>query len=134
MRFMFIVRSAQENFGPPPPALMEAMAKSAEEQIKAGAMLDTGGLVPPAQGARIRSAHGEVIVTDGPYAEAKELIGGYAVFELKSMKEAIESGVAFMNLHKEHWPEWEGECEVRQIIGTPEELACAQPAGARLLA
>jgi len=113
MRFMMIVNAA-ENSGPPPKALMDAMAKIAEEATKAGEMIDSGGLASSATGARVRLSGGKLTVTDGPFTEAKEVFGGYAVFELKSKKEAVERAVAFMELHKQHWPGWEGETEIRQ--------------------
>jgi hypothetical protein len=120
MRFMMLVKSA-ENSGPPPKGLMDAMGKLAEEAVKAGTMLETGGLAPTAMSTRVRLSRGQVTTTDGPFAESKEVIGGFAVFELKSKKEAIESAVRFMELHKQHWPGWEGETEVRQIFG-PEDF------------
>jgi hypothetical protein len=121
VRFMMIVKHA-ENQGPPPKQLMDAIAKLAEEAVKAGTMLGTGGLGPTGQGARVRLSGGEVTVTDGPFTEAKEVIGGYAQFELKSKEEAIESAVRFMELHKKHWPGWEGETEVRQMFD-PQDCA-----------
>ena len=81
-----------------------------------------GGLGPTALGVRVRLSGGKVTVTDGPFTEAKEVVGGYAQFELKSKEEAVESAVRFMELHKKHWPGWEGETEVRQMFG-PEDLA-----------
>jgi len=116
MRFMMIVKHAEKQ-GPPPKALMDAIAKLAEEANQAGSMLGSGGLGPTALGARVRVSGGQVTVTDGPFAEAKEVIGGYAQFELKSKEEAVESAVRFMELHKKHWPGWEGETEVRQMFG-----------------
>jgi hypothetical protein len=56
-------------------------------------------------------------VTDGPFTEAKEVVGGYAQFELKSKEEAVESAVRFMELHKKHWPGWEGETECARCSG-----------------
>ena len=113
MRFMMIVKAA-ENSGPPPKTLMDAISKIADEATKAGQMIESGGLASTATGARVRLSGGKVSVTDGPFTEAKEVFGGYAIFELKSKKEAIESAVRFMELHKEHWPAWEGETEIRQ--------------------
>jgi hypothetical protein len=113
MRFMMIVKSAERS-GPPPKALMDAIAKLAEEATKAGQMIESGGLASTATGARVRLSGGKVTVTDGPFTEAKEVFGGYAVFELKSKKEAVEAAVGFMELHRQLWPEWEGETEVRQ--------------------
>jgi hypothetical protein len=120
MRFMMIVKHSEKQ-GPPPKSLMDAIAKAAEEEAKAGTMLGNGGLAPTAQGARVRLSGGKVTVIDGPFTEAKEIIGGYAQFELKSKEEAIESAVQFMELHKKHWPGWEGETEVRQMFG-PEDF------------
>jgi len=122
MRFMMIVKHSEKQ-GPPPKQLMDAIAKLAEEETKAGVMLGTGGLGPTALGARVRLSGGRVIVTDGPFSETKEVVGGYAQFELKSKEEAVESAVRFMELHKKHWPEWEGETEVRQMFG-PEDFGC----------
>jgi len=113
MRFMMIVKSV-ENSGPPPKGLIDAMAKLAEEATKAGQMIESGGLAPTAAGAMVRLSGGKLSVTDGPFTEAKEVFGGYAVFELNSKKEAVESAVHFMELHKQHWPGWEGETEIRQ--------------------
>jgi hypothetical protein len=114
MRFMMIVKSA-ENSSPPPKELMDAISKIAEEATKAGEMIESGGLASTATGTRVRLSGGKLTVTDGPFAEAKEVFGGYAVFELKSKKEAIESAVRFMELHKQHWPGWDGETEIRQL-------------------
>ena len=115
MKFMMIVKHA-ENQGPPPKALMDAITKLAEDDAKNGrGMLASGGLKATAQGARVRLSGGKVKVIDGPFTEAKEIIGGYAQFELKSREEAIEGAVRFMELHKQHWPGWEGETEVRQM-------------------
>ena len=121
MRFMMIVKHAEKQ-GPPPQQLMDAIGKLAEEETRAGTMIDSGGLGPTAQGARVRLSGGRVIVTDGPFTETKEVVGGYAQFELVSKEEAIKSAVRFMELHKQHWPGWEGETEVRQMYG-PEDCA-----------
>ena len=116
MRFMMLVKHP-ENQGPPPKALMDAIGKLGEEAAKSGKMLGSGGLAPTAQSVRVRVSGGQVRVIDGPFTEAKEVIGGYAQFELKSKEEAIESAVQFMELHRKHWPGWEGETEVRQMFG-----------------
>lgn len=119
MRFMTLVRST-ENSGPPPPELMEAIAKLSEDASKGGTMLDAGGLAPTAMSNRVRLSQGKVTVIDGPFAETKEVVGGFAVFEVESKQEMIDATVKFMELHREHWPGWEGETEVRQIFG-PED-------------
>jgi hypothetical protein len=126
MRFMMIVKHSEKQ-GPPPKELMDAIAKLGEEAVKAGTMLGNGGLGPTALGARVRLSGGQVTVADGPFTEAKEVIGGYAQFELKSREEAIASAVHFMELHKKYWPGWEGETEVRQLFG-PEDFACQDQA------
>jgi len=120
MRFMMIVKHA-ETQGLPPKELMDAIGKLAEQETKAGTMLGSGGLGPTALGARVRLSGGKVIVTDGPFTETNEVVGGYAEFELKSKQEAVESAVRFMELHKKHWPGWEGETEVRQMF-VPDDM------------
>ena len=117
MRFMFIVKSAHT--APPTPALMEAMGKLADREIKAGRMLDNGGLTPLAAGAQVRVIDGQLSVVDGPFVEAKEVIGGYAVFELRNKEEALASAVEFMQLHKDLFPGWEGTCELRAFAAPP---------------
>jgi hypothetical protein len=124
MRFMMIVKSS-ENMGFPPKELMDAIDKLSEEAAKAGTMIGGGGLGPIALGARLRLSGGQLTVTDGPFTEAKEVVGGYAQFELKSKEEAIEGALRFMELHKKHWLDWEGETEIRQMFG-PEDF-CRQP-------
>lgn len=125
MKFMMIVKS-KEGQGFPPAELMAAIAKQGEQAAKAGTMLGSGGLGPTATGARVRLSNGKISVVDGPFTEAKEIIGGYAQFELKSKEEAVEGAVQFMELHKKYWPGWEGETEVRQMIG-PEDFPNCRP-------
>jgi hypothetical protein len=121
MRFMMLVKSA-ENSGPPPQELMDAIAKLSQETAKSGTMLQTGGLAPTAMSTRVRISQGEISTIDGPFAESKEVIGGFAIFELKSKEAAIESTLRFMELHQRYWPGWEGETEIRQIFG-PEDIS-----------
>src|ERR1700742_971026 len=116
MRFMYLVTHPHPP-GPPTPELMEAMHKLADREIKAGRMLDSGGLMPVAMGAQVRITDGELSVVDGPFVETKEMIGGYAIFELRDKEEAIAAAVEFMQLHKTHMPGWEGTCEVRALAG-----------------
>ena len=115
MRFMFIVKSAHSR--PPTPELLEAMNKLADREIKAGRMLDNGGLMPLATGAQVRIKDGLLSVVDGPFVEAKEVIGGYAVLELPGKEEALASATEFMQLHKDLFPGWEGTCELRAVAG-----------------
>ncbi len=115
MRFMYIVTSPHR--GPPKPELLEAMHKLADREIKAGRMLDNGGLMPLATGAQVRITDGRLSVVDGPFVEAKEVIGGYAIFELQGKDEAVAMATEFMQLHKDFMPDWEGTCEVRAFAG-----------------
>ena len=116
MRFMYIVTSPQPNRYPNP-ALMEAIQKLADREIKAGRMIDSGGLMPLATGAQVRIVDGKLSVVDGPFVEAKEVIGGYAIFELPGKEEALASAKEFMQLHKDFMPGWEGTCELRAFAG-----------------
>ncbi|MDO9383851.1 MAG: YciI family protein [Hyphomicrobiaceae bacterium] len=120
MRFMSIVSAPPSSYGQPTPALMEAIGKLSEREIASGRMIDTGGLVPLEQGARVSVRKGEVVVQDGPFTEAKEVIGGYAIFELQNAEEALALAVEFMQLHKDHMPGWEGTCEVRALFADPQ--------------
>jgi len=126
MKFMTMVKSA-ESSAPPPQGLMDGIAKLGEEAAKAGVFVEMGGLLPSAMGAKVRLAKGKLTVTDGPFTEAKELIGGYAVYNVKSKKDAIEWTRRFLELHKKHVPEWEGEVEIRQLFD-PSDFG---PPGAR---
>jgi hypothetical protein len=116
MQFMMIVKHC-EGQGNPPKELIDAISKMSEEAAKAGIARGSGGLLPTAKGARIRLTKGKLTVTDGPFTEAKEVVGGYGQFEFKSKEEAVEAGLAFMELHKKYWPEWDGETEIRQMMG-----------------
>jgi len=113
---MYIVTSPKPQ-GSPTPELMAAMHKLADREIKAGRMLDSGGLMPVATGAQVKITGGELSVVDGPYVETKELIGGFAIFELRDKEEAVAAAVEFMQLHKDFMPGWEGTCEVRAFAG-----------------
>jgi hypothetical protein len=131
MRFMSIVKATRESEAgmPPPPALMEAIEKVAMQEMQDGSIVAMGGLLPSSVGARVRTSGGKVIVTDGPFAELKEIIAGYAVFELPSMEEAVERARRFMQLHLDVLgPDYEGECEVRQMFTAGE--GCGSSAAA----
>lgn len=115
MRFMTFVKSA-ENQGTPPQALYDAMGPYIQDSFKRGVLVDTGGLSPMADSTSVRLSGGKISVVDGPYSEAKEVVGGYAVLELPSKEAAIEEAKRFLALHIEHWPGWEGTSEIRQIF------------------
>ena len=116
MRFMMLVKHA-ENQGPPPKALMDAIAELAAGDAKSGRLIGSGGLGSMATSTRVRVSGGQVKVLDGPFTEAKEVVGGYAEMEFPSKEEAVKAAVVFMELHRKHWPGWEGETEIRQKMG-----------------
>ncbi len=120
MKFLSIYKTAERGV-PPSQEEMAKMGKLIEDGMKAGYLLGVEGCLPSAMGARVRLSNGKLNVTDGPFTEAKEVVGGYAQFELKSKEEAIEGALRFMELHKKHWPGWEGETEIRQMFG-PEDF------------
>lgn len=123
MRFMMLVKATPESEAglPPKPELMAAIGRLTEEQMASGlmvGMIDSGGLLPSARGARVRLAGGRVSTVDGPFAEAKELVGGYAIMEVRSLEDALELGRQFMAVHAEVMgPEYEGELEIRPLFG-----------------
>jgi hypothetical protein len=118
MRFMMLVKGNKnyEAGVPPDPALMAAIGQHAQEMMKRGKLLESGGLLPSSAGARVRVAGGRVTVVDGPFTEAKELIGGYAIMQAESRAEAVEMGKQFMKLHVDVLgTSYEGELEIRQL-------------------
>lgn len=113
MRFMMMVKS--DYSGQPSPELMAAMAELIAREFASGRLIDTGGLLPPSEGFQVRLKGGRVKVTDGPFAEAREVVGGYAIFEFADREEALASAVEFVELHKRFDENWEGVCEARPI-------------------
>ena len=113
MRYM-VMLSMKSDVGPPPPALMEAMDVAMGEAFASGLMIDAGGLMGD-QATTFTLRSGALSQTDGPYAEAKEVVGGYAVLEVRSHEEAVEGARRMMQVHLDHWPGWEGAAEVRRI-------------------
>lgn len=122
MRYMVLLKG--KRLDNPPAELMAAIASLGEEATKAGALLDTAGLAPSADGARVHLAAGEMGVTDGPFAEAKEMIS-YALYQVRSKEEAVEWTSRFMKLHRDLWPEWDGDADVLRVFG-PEDFAAGQ--------
>jgi hypothetical protein len=117
MRYMFLV-SGVETGAAPPQRMIDEIEKLAEQETAAGRMLARGGLLPMAMGsARVESRRGKLKTTDGPFAETKEVLGGFAIFEFATREEAIASAEHFMDLHSKYWPEWEGTCEMRPMFG-----------------
>jgi hypothetical protein len=120
MRFMMLVKHPEVTT-PIPPALMEAIGKLSEEAVKNGTMVMAGGLCSTAQSSQVKISDGKISVIDGPFTETKEIVGGFAIFDLKDKQTAVESAKKFMDLHVQHWPGWNGTTEVRQLMG-PEDM------------
>jgi hypothetical protein len=114
MKYLSFIRLSEKyRENPPPAALMEAMGEFVEKSLKDGTLVDTGGLAPSKDGVRIRLSNGKLTVTDGPFSESKEIIGGWAILKADSRAQAIRVATEFMELHRKHWPEFEGESELR---------------------
>ena len=108
MRFLSIYTHA-ERTTPPTAEEMATMGKLVEEGMKAGWLLATEGCLPTALGARVRRSNGKLSVTDGPFTEAKEVVGGFAILKANSKQEAIELARQFLKVAGD------GECELRQL-------------------
>jgi hypothetical protein len=112
MRFLSMIRVDESAGQVPNERLMHDMGQLMDEMIREGSLIRTAGLRPTSEGARVRLRHGELSTTDGPFAETKEAIGGYAILEARSMQEAIELTKRFLRVHGD---EWNIECEVRPL-------------------
>lgn len=89
--------------------------RPSKREMKSGPMVDTGGLYPTAKGARVKLAGGKLMVIDGPFTETKEVIGGYAIYDLPDWEAAMAKATEFMEMHRTLSPGWEGVCEVRPM-------------------
>lgn len=117
MRYMSLILMSPDQLKPPPQKLMDEIGKLSEREQAAGRLISTGGLFPPAMGgARVTLKGGKLSVMDGPFAETKEVIGGYAIFEFATREEALQAAVDFMELHRLHGDGWEGVCELRPMM------------------
>ena len=120
MRYMMFIKHTKDYRGIKPPAgLLQAMGEFVGESIKNGTFVDTGGLKPTAYGSKVKLSKGKLSITDGPFVETKEIVGGYALVEVKSKEHALDLASKFMDLHRVHWPEFEGECELRPLEDRP---------------
>ena len=124
MRYMMFIKHTEDyRQAEVPASLYEEMGRFIEETTKSGNFVSGAGLQPSSAGTRVRLKNGKITVMDGPFAESKELVGGYAIIDAKTRDEALALARRFMELHLKHWPTFEGECEMRPF---EEE---AQPAG-----
>jgi len=117
MKFLSMIRIDENGRQVPSERLQEDMGRLIEEWTREGKLIRTAGLRPSSEGFRVRSRHGVVTTTDGPFTESKEVIGGYAVMQADSREEAIELIKRFLEIHGE---EWDIECEVRPLDGDME--------------
>ncbi len=120
MRYIVLLTSNPMST-PAPPALMDGIFALGAEATRAGVLLDTAGLAPSAAGARVAVTSCGLSVTDGPFAESKEMIS-YAVYDVASKEQALEWTTRFMRLHQDLWQGWEGEAMVLKTLG-PEDFA-----------
>lgn len=116
MRYMVFVKMAPD-VGEAPPALFEAMDAEIAQAFAAGTIIAGGGLGGPEQVVELRLAGGAITSTDGPYAEAKEIVGGFSIVEARTQEEAVEGARRVLELHQQYWPGWSGAVEIRPIWG-----------------
>lgn len=114
MRYMMFIKHTQD-YGnvEVPPGLYDEMGKFIEQYAKAGNFIGGAGLQPLAKGTQVRLRGGKITVVDGPFAESKEIVGGYAIMDFKTKEEALDNARRFMELHLKHIPDFDGICEVR---------------------
>ena len=124
MRFMGFVKM-EEGIGAPPQALMDAMDVFIGEAVAAGQFLDGGGLYGTEDAVNFVVRKGETSRVDGPYAEAKEVVGGFAIMQYDSLEEAVANQQEFADLHAKHWPDCSMVATLRQISEAPPEAADA---------
>ena len=120
MRFLSMIRIDETTGQVPSEQLMADMGKLIEELTRTGQLVSTAGLRPSSEGVRVRLQRGgRLTAVDGPFAETKEVIGGYAILEAQSKAQAVELTRRFLMVHG---TDWDVECEVRQLDGP--ELGC----------
>ena len=114
MKYMMFIKHTEDYRGREiPKGLIEAMGKFIGENTANGKFIDGAGLKSTHKGKRIQLRDGKISVMDGPFTESKELVGGYAIFDVETDQEALQIAKQFMDLHRIHWPEFEGESELR---------------------
>lgn len=119
MRYMVFVKMSEE-IKEAPAAVQEVMGKEMAQAFADGWMLDAGGLYETAKSTEFRVSDGTLTTIDGPYSEAKEVVGGYAVIEVRSHEDALAAARRVAEIHQQFWPGWEGSVQVRRISGPDE--------------
>ncbi|WP_028660714.1 YciI family protein [Nocardioides insulae] len=117
MKFMTMVHETNRPSDQPPAELFAAIGALQAEESASGALVEAGGLMPIESGAVVRLAGGAVTTTDGPFVETKELVGGYAVYDLPDLGAAVAKTEEFLAAHRNTWPGWEGWVEIRPMFG-----------------
>jgi len=112
---MFIKHTKDYANARPPAGLYQAMGQFIEKAARSGQFISGAGLMPTAHAHKVKLSGGKITVTDGPFTESKEIVGGYALIEAATKDEALDLARQFMELHRLHWPEFEGESEVRPL-------------------
>jgi hypothetical protein len=112
---MFVKHTKDYENAKAPAALYEAMGKFVADAAKKGQFVDGAGLLPTGHGHKVTLRGGKITIIDGPFTESKEIVGGYALIDAQSKDEALDLARQFMELHQQHWPEFEGESEVRPL-------------------
>ena len=116
MRYMMLITHPETyRMEDVPQSLFAAMDQFISENTRSGVLVDTNGLDRTDKSVRVRLSRKKITVTDGPFTEAKEVVGGYAVVEARSKEHATEIAKQFMELHRIHWPEFDGYCDVRPV-------------------
>jgi hypothetical protein len=114
MRYLSVIKIDEKTAKPPSERLMAEMGPLIDEWMKSGKLVRTAGLRPSKEGFRVRNKNGKFSVTDGPFTESKEVIGGYAVLEASSREEAEALTRRFLEIHGD---EYDITCEVRPLDG-----------------
>ena len=120
MKFLSIYKTAERGV-PPTQEEMARMGQLIEKHLKSGKLLATEGCLPSSLGARVRLSGGKLSVTDGPFTESKEIVGGFAILQANSKREAVELVEEFLQVAGD------GECEIRQVFEAGQDT-CAQGA------
>ena len=121
MKYMMFIKHTEDYRGKQiPPALIAAMDEFIGGYAKQGKFIDGAGLKSSHKGKRVQLRGGKIRVVDGPFTETKELVGGYAIIDVESDQEALDLATKFMELHRIHWPDFDGESELRPFeTGAP---------------
>jgi hypothetical protein len=119
MKYMLMVHEVTRPTEQPPAELFAAIGALGAENTANGSLVEVGGLLPIEAGAVVTLAKGAITTTDGPFAETRELVGGYAVYDVPDATAAAKKAEDFLEAHRSTWPGWEGWVEVRALMHQP---------------